>query len=484
MIEPASPSIEPEGHSGGQVADSDLDLGVKDNGSVDGGGVIRQLESSWLIQVGHETLTLPSDASPELISDRFAELCKTVPGADKRCVLALSSDECFCVDFDRPESIDLRDRAAIKFELERHFPLDAESMVSDYSVRGSSKRISAVAIETDRHRALVTVLENAGIEIVSIVPFSLLVARAALLRLDNRLDNGASFELFLVDHDLAESLRVDEDGVFQWRRFYDADELRRRYAITADPNDRSQNLVVGQKRLPFKPHGPVQWCDRSADQLAIEGAALVLAGRWGRWPNFRVDDLAPADPLYAVAKPLRLLAVAATVCFLVVACAAWYRSERIAKESEAIREAQRSLFRATFPGRRVPVMLLRSVRNEHGKTLGSRGRGDSIKLPMPATTVLGELFRGLAHARSVGDARFRLLDVDIVDGDCSLTVRAVDAIQIGTIAKSLETVGFAVSPPASEQIDPSKDEPIPTYQSTISAVWSTPTAVAKNGDDS
>jgi hypothetical protein len=334
-------------------------------------------------------------------------------------------------------------------------------------VQRTSKRISAVAIETDRHQAIVNALENADVEIVSIVPFSVLVARAAL----RRINSVAPFQLFLLSRDSAESLRVDEDGIYQWRRFYDVDALRRHYTVTADPNDTLPSVVVGQNRLPFRPDGEIHRCDRSAEQLALQGAAVVLAGRWGRWPNFRIDQLAPADPLYAVAKPLRMLGVAATACFLIVACAAWYRSERIVEKSESIRGAQQSLFKAAFPGRRVPVMLLRTVRSEHQKTLGSRGRGDSIQLPMPATTVLGELFRGLEHARRVGGARFRLLDVDIVDGDCSLTVRSVDAIQIGGIAKSLETVGFQVSPPASEQIDPSKEEPIPTYQSTISAAW-------------
>ena len=129
------------------------------------------------------------------------------------------------------------------------------------------------------------------------------------------------------------------------------------------------------------------------------------------------------------------------------------------------------------------MMLMRTVRGEHSKTLGSRGRGDAIKLPVPATRVLKDLYRGLEHAQRVGGARLRLMDLKIVDGVCSLTVRAVDAVQIGTIAKSLETIGFDVTPPAAEQIDPSKDEPIPTYQSTLSAVWNPPEKRAEEAID-
>jgi hypothetical protein len=281
--------------------------------------------------------------------------------------------------------------------------------------------------------------------------------------------------LLLFGQSSTETLFVDSTGVRKWKRFSRGeDELRRHHSICVDPSPTV--VVVGRHDLSFKPGGRVQWCDRTAAQLLAVGAEVALSGRWGRWPDFRRGDLAPGDPLYAVARPLRRLAATATLCFLLLSVAAWHRGRKIAAESEALRERQRSEFLHAFPGQRVPPLLMRTVRSEYSKTLGSRGRGDSIKLPTPATIVLGDLFGGLGHAQRVGGARFRLIDVGIVDGECSITVRAKDAIQIGTIAKSLESVGFRVAPPASEQIDPSKEEPIATYQSTISAVW-------LNGDD-
>lgn len=445
--------------------------------SVDGGGLIRQSDTGWLIQVGQELSALPTDASPNSIAERFGELCETVNGADNRCVLALASSECFFVHFDPPDSIDPKDRSAVQYELERHFPLDAESMVSDYRVDGSSRRISAVAIETNRHRDVVDALENAGTEIVSILPASLLVARATL---DWKNGDGP-FRLILLNRAAAESLLVDDHGVHQWRRFYDTDELQRHHGSSGYPDDAIETIIVGRKDVALDQGDAIQRCELSAQQLAAQGASIALAGRWGRWLDLRRDALAPADPLYAVAQPLRWLSLAATICFLVIIGAAWYRNERISEQSSAVLDQQRSEFEAAFPDRRVPVLMLRSVRNEYSKTLGSRGGGNAIQLPIPATMVLSDLFRGLAHAQRDGGARYRLLDIDISDGECSLTVRAEDAIQIGTIAKSLETVGLQVSPPDSQQIDPSKEEPIPTYQSTITAVWSADQTKSKTG---
>ena len=446
--------------------------------SIDDGGLIQQSDSGWLIQVGTQHSELPFDAPPEQIVQRLIEAYEAVGRTDKRCVLALASSECFFTDFEPPDSVDPKDRTAVTFELERHFPLDAEAMVSDYSVDPSSRRIAAVAIESDRQVGITRALENLGVEIVAIVPATFLIARAT----ERWREEQTPFKLFLIGPASAETLLVDSDGVRQWKQFSGADdELRRYHAITADPSDSSRTtVVVGQKELAIQPDGPAEWCDRSVAQLLTEGAAVALRGRWGRWPDFRRGDLAPSDPLYAVARPLRMLALAAILCFVIISCAAWYRSSRAVSESETVRDIQRSEFLEAFPGRRVPVLLMRTVRSEYSKTLGSRGRGDSIKLPVPATTVLENLFRGLEHAKRIGGARYRLIDLNILDGECSLTVRAQDAIQIGTIAKSLETVGFQVAPPASEQIDPSKDEPMATYQSTITAVWTVDAAEPEN----
>ncbi|QEG02834.1 GspL periplasmic domain protein [Stieleria maiorica] len=464
-------------HGSGRASESSTDRFC-----IDGGGLLAQTESGWFLQVGAEPVELDAESSPEVAAASFARLCDDVRGAEKRCVLGLPAGECFFVYDDLPAGIDAKDRDAVTFELERHFPLDAESMVADYFVRPSAGQIAAIAIETRRHRKMVDALEAAGIDVVAILPTTFLVART----LQRGRPTASPYTALILGDAASESVSVDADGVYQWRKFCGGDdELARHQAVVAEPSESSQTtIVLGRSELTFQPVGQVERCDRDVIQLAAEGAGLVLGGRWGRWPDLRRGDLAPSDPLRAVAAPLRRLAIAAACCLMVLLIASWYRGGRLAERSESLRQQQRALFAESFPQRRVPVLLMRTVRNEHRKTLGSRGRGDAIRLPVAATTVLRELYRGLRHAQQVGAARFRVIDVKIVDGDCSLTVRAVDAVQIGTIAQSLETVGFQVAPPASDQIDPSKDEPIPTYQSTLSAVWKPTPIDADEGVDS
>lgn len=449
---------------------------------IDGGGLIAQFESDWFIQVGREQISLPAATPAEIVARRFIQLQESVKGSDRRCILGLTGAECFFTDFEPPAALDIKDRPAVTFELERHFPLDAESMVADYCYHASSGCIAATAIETERHRATVDALEAAGVDVVSIIPTSVLVARAAR----RHAGESSSFTLLLFDSDSAETLSVDPDGVYQWRRFVGGDEeLFRHHAVVSQADDTPQTFViVGKKELAFRPAGPVLWCNQNATRLAAESAGVALGGRWGRWPDFRRGALAPSDPLVGVAGHLRKLALAASLCFVLISVAAWYRESRLASESESVRQQQRAAFGKAYPDRRVPVMLMRSVRSEHSKVLGSRGRGDAIQLPIPATTVLRDLFRGLQHAQTSGNVRFRLMNIDIQDGECAVTVRALDAVQIGTIALSLESVGFEVQPPASEQIDPSKNEPLPTYQSTIEAQWHPKADVPNEGAES
>ncbi|MCO8121761.1 type II secretion system protein GspL [Stieleria sp. TO1_6] len=451
-------------------------------GLINGGFLIQQTAAGWQLGIGPDPTTLPADATAQQIVTELNERLQTDPNVQRRCVLGLASDACFFARIDQPEGVDAKDRAAMAFELERWFPLDAESMVADSWIHPASGQIAAVAIESSRYQPLVGALEQAGIEIAAIVPTSFLIARAV----DDESDLRSSFELILLAPSSAESIAVDRDGVFQWKRFVDVgDELPQHHAAAGEHGlQPATMIIVGQNEVPIDPQREVIECDQSIEQLIAAGANQVLAAKWGRWPDLRRGDLAPKDPLYAVAGPLRMLALAALLAFATITGAAWFKGQRIERESHAVVEQQRDEFRQSFPDRRVPVMLMRTVRSEHNQMLGSRGRDDSIQLPTPATTVLRDLIIGLEHAQKIGQARYRLIEIEVTDGTCSLTVRAQDARQIGSIAKSLETVGFTVTPPASEQIDPSKDEPLATYQSTILAVWTGNRADDEPGDDS
>lgn len=428
------------------------------------GCLIWQTPDQWRMVVGGLEQTLPAKTPVREVAAEAQQLVGQVGSSGRRCVFGIPSTECFFANLAAEEIGNVKDRSAVAFELERFFPLDAEAMVADYTVDRSGSRIAAVCVESDRQRDLIEEFESHDIDVTSVLPASFLIARGLI----GSGDISGPFEMILAASDGYESLVVDADGVWRWKTLFGESGLHQHLAL--DDENQSPLVLVDCRGLKLETTRSVQHCEQSAGRLAVHGSDQVLTGQWGRWIELRRGSLAPADPLRAIAKPLRWLALIAAICLILISLAAGYRSQRISEAIASIKDEQRVAFRKAFPDRRVPVMLERTVRSQHRRAMGARGKGESINLPTPATGVLRQLYVGLEGATKA-DARFRITDLSINDGECSLTVRARNSVDIGAIAKALESAGFQVQPPGSQQIDPSKDEPIATYESAIKAVW-------------
>ena len=87
-----------------------------------------QLGSDWHVLVGDEHETVPVKSSEQEIAETVRDALGRSGVQDARCVIALATTECFFTAFDVAEVVDAKDRAAMTFELERIFPLDAEAM--------------------------------------------------------------------------------------------------------------------------------------------------------------------------------------------------------------------------------------------------------------------------------------------------------------------------------------------------------------------
>lgn len=450
---------------------------------VTGGGLIEQTLSGWRIHCGDQTRELSASIDQADLVDTFTEQLRA-SGEPPRCVLALAAPECFYTTFGSNDAAIGKDRTATLYELERHFPLDAEGMVVDFWKSpvdlpdGSGNRICAVAVDQQRMQALVDAVEDSHIELVAIVPKDFMIAQA----LSNADGSPPRLDLLLGKDSTWDYLEIRQGALVTWKHWSEAGDrlgqqlrlIRSEHLKDQSSSDPPLHVVSedesAETRDAIESTGKTQWHTESQTGLLIQSANRVLAGRWGSLVNLRRGAFAPRDPLIAVAKPLRRLTLAASLCAAVLLAASWFRTSKIETAVQTVLEEQRSAFRDAFPDRRVPSLLLRSVRTEHRRTLGSRGRGTVVDLPTPATAVMADLLHGLANARQQG-ARFRLLDCAIEDGECSVTLRTREAGQIGVIAKSLEGAGFRVGPPATQQIPSSRDEPVLTFQSTLSIKW-------------
>lgn len=424
--------------------------------------VIVQRSHSWLIVLGTERQNLAADAGPDELAGGVLQLAQQAGIKHPDCILAPDSESCFFATLSPSDDVDLRDRAALTFELEDHLPIDAESMVADFAVvpsNGPTKTVSAIAIEIQRWHGLIEAVESAGLTVRSIVPRAVLAASA--LAEIVAVDDGV--QLFLVDEGHGDCLTLRKRTISSWKRLaINAESLRRHSLLDAGNED--EVAVAGanpnQQSLISKVFPGARIVDQTSDELVVQGATALLASRSSRSFDLRRGALGPSDPLRAIGSQLRWVGIAATLLLLALSIGGWWRTHRIEQQVANVRAEQNALFRQSFPDARVPAALLKRVRSEHMKVLGSRGESTQVDIPVSAPHVLRKLVAALP-----ADVRFRFKSIRVLDGRVDLDLQVRNPVDAGTLATSLSAAGFEVKPPGTTQQDGK------TYDSTLEATW-------------
>ena len=369
--------------------------------------------------------------------------------SNQSIVLAPPSDDCFFFALPLPVTIDGRDHLAIRFELEHHLPLDAESMVIDYIIDESDAQPTAhvLAIGWKPWRKIVDAIESSGKRVHAIVPKSVMICRT----LANQSRDKGLQTVVVIDDEGIDWLTIDGQGIRGWNRITkDETSIKLHHAATQSDHDRvtivgrSAEVAAWLTGAGYR----VETHPNAALELALQGAALYEKHPESAWPNLLRAELAPSDSLHAILGSLRIAVVAGALLLLCVVLGSWWRRGRIDSEIASIRMHQRSAFKSAFPDARVPAALLRRVRSEHTKMKGSRGATSNIDLPVAAPKVLGDLLKGIPEG-----LRFQVDRIDISDGNLDLDVLVVNDTDAGKIANALANAGFVVNPPITEQTD-------------------------------
>ncbi len=350
--------------------------------------LIVERHDDWLVMVGDKTDTLAIDVAAEELVTCARLLIELTDLGNVRCVLAPASTSCFFATLDAGEEIDLRDRAALTYELEDHLPIDAESMVADFVVMPSSPRrqaspessaaseaaaasrfVSAVAITVDRWREIADAFEDAGIAVRSIVPAAVLAARSVC----RDVSFTESIDLLLVDETRCDLLTVQSDSIASWKHTITDPNVLRRHQLL-DASESEQVVVIGatpnQESSIQSVYGDPVFLPETVESHRVHGAELLLANQSQRWFDLRRDQLGPSDPLRPILTQLRLLALATAVCLVAMVVGGWWRTQRIESEIANVREQQNAVFREAFPNTKIPGAILRRVRSEHARVMG------------------------------------------------------------------------------------------------------------------
>ena len=112
---------------------------------------------------------------------------------------------------------------------------------------------------------------------------------------------------------------------------------------------------------------------------------------------------------------------------------------RIETEIASVQAKQADLFREAFPDMKVPGAVLRTVRSEHTRVASWRGQNVDIEISPSATMILREILNALPV-----DVRFKVQDIDIVDGVVDLTLLVKISGDASIIANAIGARGFEV----------------------------------------
>lgn len=460
--------------------------------------LIVERPEEWFIVVGDQTERLAAQVDTgELVICVGLMLARSgLKGP--RCLIAPAATSCFFTSIPGGPDVDVRDRNALRYELESHLPLDAETMVADYVVRtmpggrpkstdgvpadpksagqshagqshddrnegraASRQIVSAIAVEFARWRELADALELSGIVVRSIVPSALLAARA----LSHSLNPAQRTELLLFEPTRCDAVTFETDSVTAWKHLaVDRSTLRQHHIL--DNHGVKQVVVAAgdgeQLEQVREAYGDVEVkvVDRPLESLWIEGTEATLTKPSPRWFDLRRDQLGPGDPLRPVLPQLRLATAAAFACLLAIAIGGWWRNQQIETTVEQLRSQQVAAYSSAFPDSPVPVALLRRVKSEHAEVIGSRGASAEIEVPVSATDVLTNFLAALPES-----VRFQAKGLKVLNGHATMDLQVRSTVDAGVLAAALKAHGFEVEPPITTRFDTK------TFDSVLEATW-------------
>ena len=433
------------------------------------GCLVIELTDDWKIITADQTRTFgKQDLSADELAGHCADMVRSSGESSPLVVLAPASTSCFFCVLELDDSGVVADSQLLKYELENLLPIDAESTVASFQpIPDEPNKVVAVAIESGSWKRLADSFEQADLQVQSIVPAAVLAAHSACQWVDR--NNKA--QLLLCGDGQIDAMTLSNHQVVAWKHLPDQPKSLARHLSMMGQHD--QVVAIGFQqdaidRLPLDP-ATLHVGPPGIDPLIVGAAQQRFDGGNNTWFELRRDDLAAGDPLRAIGSQLRWLLVAAAACLLVFAVGGWYRTQRIEAEIADVRQQQEDRFRKAFPDQRSRA-ILRRVRSEHAKALGSMGQDDDVPIPTSAPHVVRAFLLALPK-----NVRFQVKRVEITNGELKATIRVANAIDIGKIATAVKNAGFDVAAPGTRQIDPQ------TIESVLEATWIDPSAKETTG---
>ncbi len=389
------------------------------------------------------------------VGEAVAEALRELGYGGEAVCLGLPAERVLAAEIDASGLPRRSRRSAMLYRLEELVPCEAERLTADFLALPGGRAL-AVAVETDRVRAILDRLALTGVEVGAVCPTALLALQEAVAQHPEPCNyvlvaGPRAVDVFRMSVGRPTTWYTALPQATELARLFQADLLARpiegerpaaRVVGSLDPD-----LAAAVERetgvaLQATDAGP------TALETVARGAAAVLEGGREPWIDFRRDALAAPNRWRRLAAPMVTAAALALVLIAAIGGLSYWRSLRYENLARRLEDETRSIYQNLYPNQQVPVRVESRMRSELARLTAVSGAGGDLPNRPSALLVLRDATSALPK-----DLQVRIVEARIDSDGLLLEGEARSHTDAEAVAQALGRSGaFSVEPPRTEHL--------------------------------
>ncbi len=413
--------------------------------------LVRQTPNAWIVSIGKARPMVLDSAglSPvDLVQDVIDYLDREQPTYGRshhNIILCPESRATLFASSSIPASLKTRDRQQLKYHAESLLPIDAERMAADFVLTANDLRV--MAIDCQEWEPIISAFSARDLHFRGIAPASVLAVEEATRSL-----RPSSPVIVWEDEGACDLWQLDSSGIVRWTHLADAtsDRLLAMRLFAAQTPEAEIWTAINCQAKTLELLSQLKTIDLRSIELepqsvyAAKAADRLSQSTFEAWFDLRDGVIAGDDRYRSLYGWMRIAAAAVVGFMLVFSAASFWKSVQTERQIAKIEMAHEELFKATFPGVRVPELISMRIESEQKKLQGStNGSGEIKKIIPPALEVLHATLTAL---QSSGSIPVQATGFDIREGGLDASFLFENRQDASKISDQFKAVGIDTGP--------------------------------------
>jgi len=413
--------------------------------------LVRQTPNAWIVSIGNARPMVLDSAgltTADLVQEVIDYLDREQPTygrCNHNIVLCPESRSTLFASSSIPASLKTRDRQQLKYHAESLLPIDAERMAADFVLTATDLRV--MAIDCKEWEPIIAAFSARDLHFRWIAPAAVLAVEEATRSL-----RPSSPVIVWEDQGACDLWQLDSSGVVRWTHLADSpsDRLLAIRLFAAQTPEAEVWTAINCEAKTLELLSQLSTIELRSIQMepqsvfASKAADRLSQSTFEAWFDLRDGVIAGDDRYRSLYGWMRIAAAAVVGFMLVFSAACFWKSLQTERQIAKIEQAHEELFKATFPGLRVPELLSMHIESEQKKLQGStNGSGEIKKIIPPALEVLRATLTALQSSGSVPVQATRL---DIRAGELDADFLFENRQDASKISDQFKAVGIETGP--------------------------------------